>query len=169
MTQLVQVGALILAAITMGWMTGIFQLYSHTVMPGLGRTDDRTFIGAFQAIDRAIINPLFLITFLGPFVFTGAALSLSFGSESRPLLGWLIAALLLYLAAMIITFRINVPRNDAIKSAGEPDAIPDLAAVRAAFDEALWTRWNHVRTVASTAAFACLIWALVLFGRVTGG
>src|SRR6266542_2849651 len=57
--------ALVLAVITMGIVTGVLQLYSHTVMPGLGRTDDRTFVGAFQAIDRAIINPLFLATFLG--------------------------------------------------------------------------------------------------------
>jgi len=34
-------------------------------MPGLGRTDDRTFVGAFKSIDTAIINPWFLPTFFG--------------------------------------------------------------------------------------------------------
>jgi hypothetical protein len=34
----------------------VFGLYARTIMPGLGKTDDRTFAGPFQAIDRAIIN-----------------------------------------------------------------------------------------------------------------
>lgn len=37
-------------------------------MPGLGSTDDRTFVGAFRAIDRAILNPLFMLVFLGALV-----------------------------------------------------------------------------------------------------
>jgi uncharacterized membrane protein len=161
-------GVLILAVIATGIVTGVLQLYSHTVMPGLGRTDDRTFVGAFQSIDRAIVNPLFLSTFLGAFPFTGAALALSLGRSSRSMLPWLVAALVLYLAVLVITFRINVPLNDAIKAAGAPDRITDLPAVRAHFNEALWTRWNTVRAIASTASFACLAWTLVLYGRITG-
>jgi len=38
----------------------LFCLYANAIMPGLGRTNDRTFVGAFGSIDRAIINPLFL-------------------------------------------------------------------------------------------------------------
>jgi uncharacterized membrane protein len=44
-------GTLLAATVTMGLMAGMFGLYSHTIMPGLGTTDDRTFVGAFQAID----------------------------------------------------------------------------------------------------------------------
>ena len=36
-------------------------------------TDDRTFVTAFQAIDRAIINPLFMLTFFGALVASGIA------------------------------------------------------------------------------------------------
>jgi uncharacterized membrane protein len=32
--------------------------------------------------------------------------------------------------------------------------------VRERFDEATWARWNVVRALASTAALACLAWAL---------
>lgn len=155
-------GSLILAVIATGLMAGVFQLYSHTVMPGLAKTDDRTFVGAFVAIDRAIMNPLFLATFLGPFVFSGAATLLSLGPESRPLLPWLAGAWGLYLVVVIITGGMNVPRNNAIKA----DTDPDLGAVRARFDEALWTRWNHVRSWLCTAAFAGLTWALVEYGRI---
>jgi uncharacterized membrane protein len=37
-----------------------------------------------------------------------------------------------------ITMAVHVPLNDAIKAAGDPDRITDLAAVREQFDEARW-------------------------------
>jgi uncharacterized membrane protein len=64
---------------------------------------------------------------------------------------------------------VNVPLNDQIKVAGDPAHIANLAAVRERFDEAKWVRWNLVRAVASTVAFGCLTWAMVLHGRVTQG
>jgi uncharacterized membrane protein len=162
--------ALIVATMTIGLMAGVFGLYAHTIMPGLGRTDDRTFVGAFQSIDRAIINPLFLATLFGALLFTGLAAALHTGEGWRSVLPWTVAAFVLYLAVVVITLSVNVPLNDAIKAAGEPDSIADLAAVRERFDEAKWVRWNGVRVVLSTAAFGCLTWALVLHGRaVTPG
>lgn len=58
--------ALMAATVTTGLMAGVFGIYAVAIMPGLRGTDDRTFIGSFQAIDRAIVNPLFLATFMGP-------------------------------------------------------------------------------------------------------
>jgi uncharacterized membrane protein len=155
--------ALVLATMSMGLMAGVFGLYAHTVMPGLRRTDDRTFVGAFQALDRAIINPWFMVGgFMGALVLTLAAAALHIGVAS--VLPWTLVALVLYVIVVVITFRINLPRNNAIKAAGDPDAIADLAAVRERFDETLWNRWNVVRAVLSTIAFASLAWALVESG-----
>nr|RPH31680.1 MAG: DUF1772 domain-containing protein [Chloroflexota bacterium] len=149
-------------------MAGVFGLYAHTIMPGLGRTDDRTFVGAFQAIDRAIINPWFLAGgFVGALVFTALAAVLHVPADRRSVLPWIAVALILYLVVFVITIGVNVPLNDAIKAAGDPDRIADPAMVRERFDEARWVAWNNVRTLASTAAFGCLAWALVLFGRAT--
>lgn len=158
--ELLRGGSLILALFTMGLMAGVFQLYSHTVMRGLATASDKTFVEAFRVLDRAIMNPLFLSTFLGAFGFTALATGLSFGSRWRGLLPWLIAALVLYLVVLLLTFRVNVPRNNEIKTTTDPD----LAAVRERFDEALWTRVNNLRAWLSTAAFACLAWALVVYG-----
>jgi uncharacterized membrane protein len=72
--------------------------------------------------------------------------------------------LVLYLAVVAITLAVNVPLNDAVKAAGDPDRI-DVAAVRAAFDEVRWATWNLVRVVLSCAAFGCLTVALVAYGR----
>ena len=156
---------LLAATISMGLVAGVFALYAHTIMPGLAKTDDRTFVGAFQAIDRAIINPWFLAGgFVGALVFTLAATIIQLGRDPLPLTA---AALLLYLVAFAITIAINVPLNDALKAAGDPDHSSDLAAVRTQFNEPRWTTWNLVRTVTSTAAFALLTWARVLHGRST--
>jgi len=157
--------ALMVATISMGSVTGIFQLYAYTVMPGLERTDDRTFVGAFQQIDRAIINPWFMISFFGALLFTGLAAVLHLGSDMRAVLPWIAIAFALYLVAVTITLAVNVPLNDQIKAAGDPDRIADLAAVRARFNEARWARWNLIRVAASTVGFGCLAWALVLHGR----
>lgn len=161
----VRMVVLVGATVTMGIMAGVFGLYSHTVMPGLRRTDDRTFVAAFQSLDRAIINPWFMLGgFVGALVFTAGSVVLLFGPGS-PALSWTVAALALYLLVFVITVAVNVPMNNAIKAAGDPGQIADPAGVRARFDEAKWSRWNHVRTVATTVALICLAVALLRYGR----
>ncbi|HMG42909.1 MAG TPA: anthrone oxygenase family protein [Acidimicrobiales bacterium] len=164
--RLAQALTLLGATATMGLVAGVFGLYAHTIMRGLHKTDDRTFVGAFQAIDRAIINPLFMSTFFGALLLTGAAALLHLKDDVREVLPWLVVAAGLYLVVVVITIAVNVPLNDDIKAAGDPATI-DVAAVRDNFHEARWVAWNVVRTVATTAAFLCLCWSLVLHGRET--
>jgi uncharacterized membrane protein len=161
MTEPVAGVVLIVATMAVGLMAGVFGLYANTIMRGLRRTDDRTFVGAFQAIDRAIINPLFLSTFFAALILTGAAGVLHIGDDG---MAWIVVAFVLYLIGLVITFAVNVPLNDAIKAAGEPNGIDDLGAVRRRFDEARWNRWNLVRALLTTAAFASLACALALRG-----
>lgn len=158
---------LLAALVTVGLMAGTFFIYAVAVMPGLRRTDDRTFVSAFQAIDRAVINPTFLATFMGALLLNVAAVPLFWAGQTRSLLPWLIVSAVLYLVVVVITVRVNVPRNDAIKAAGHPDQI-DLPAVRGSFDELRWARWNIVRTVLSTATLGCLACAVALYSRVAG-
>jgi uncharacterized membrane protein len=150
------------ATLTMGLATGAFALYAHTIMPGLKKTDDRTFVTAFQHMDRAIINPWFMLTaFLGALAFTVAAVALNAGRDALP---WAAIALGLYLIAVVITFAVNVPLNAALKAAGDPSRI-DVAAARERFDEARWAAFNLVRTLVSAGAFVSLAYALVAHGR----
>jgi uncharacterized membrane protein len=158
--------ALVAATVTMGLLAGVFWIYANAFMPGLRRTDDRTFVAAFQAVDRAIINPVFLAAFLGALALTGLAAALHLGADGRSVLPWVVAAFVLYLAVVVVTLGVNVPLNDGLKAAGDPDRIADLAAVRERFNEARWVRWNLARAVATTVAFGCLAWALVLYGRI---
>ena len=164
--EIARTAALMIATLMVGLFAGVFAIYANAIMPGLRRTNDRTFVGAFQAIDTAIINPLFLMTFLGGLVFTGSAAALHLGEDFRSVLPWIVVALVLYLAVVVITLAVNVPLNDGIKAAGDPGGISDLAEVREQFNEARWNGWNLFRALATTVAFGCLAWALVLLGRV---
>ena len=165
MIDILRTAALLAATMTMGIGTGVFQLYAFAIMPGLGRTNDRTFVGAFQQIDTAIVGPWLFLFFFGALVFTALAAGLHINEDVRSALPWIGGAFILHLAVFIITIGINVPLNDEIKAAGDPGRIADLAAVREAFNEARWVGWNLFRAVASAVAFGCLAWALVLHGR----
>src|SRR5262245_36273165 len=155
-TQLIPGTVLAAAILTMGLMAGVFGLYTHTIMPGLRHTDDRTFVGAFQSIDKAIYNPWFMAAFFGALILTGLATALHLSGDRRSVLPWIGAAFILYLIAVVITLAVNVPLNDVLKAAGNPARVGDLAEVRRHFSEARWSAWNLVRTMTSTAAFGCL-------------
>ena len=165
MSDVLREVVLIAATLTTGLMAGVFGLYSNAIMPGLRRTDDRTFVAAFQSIDRAIINPVFMATFLGALVLTALTGLLHFTGEARSLLPWIVAALVLYLVVFVLTIRVNVPRNNEIKAAGDVDRMTDVHGVRERFNEARWVRWNHLRAFASILAFGLLSWALIQSGQ----
>lgn len=152
----------------MGLLAGLFWAFSVAVMPGLRRADARTFIEAMQRINAAIVNPWFLVVFLGAPVLTIAAAALHLGADQRAVLPWIVAGLVLSLVALVITIGRNIPLNNALDAAGPPEASADLAAVRERF-EAAWVRWNTSRALASTAALAFLSWALVIYGRASAG
>ena len=145
---------LTLAVVSTGLGAGVYATYALAVMPGLARTDDRTFVTAFAAIDRAIVSPAFLGgVFLGaPILLLLAAVT---GATQRPALAW--TALALVLAATILTVAVNVPLNDALKAAALPDLDP--GPVRAAFHEGRWAVANAIRTALEVGALVLLFLA----------
>jgi uncharacterized membrane protein len=157
--------SLVAAALTMGLMAGLFYAYACSVMLGLRRADDRTFVDGMQRINVAILNGWFFASFLGALLLTALAGVLHLGAGWRSVLPWIAAAFVLYVVTLVITMGFNVPLNNSLAAAGNPDRIADLGAVRAHF-ESSWIRWNIARALTSTAGFGCLAWALVLHGRV---
>ena len=132
---------LVVALVANGLQAGTYYAWATGVMPGLARVDDATFVAAVRQVNVAIVNPVFLASFLGAPLLTAVAL-LAVGYDA---LGWTAAALVLALATVGVTAAGNVPLNDALEAGGD----------RAAFERP-WVRCNLVRTVTSTAALACL-------------
>lgn len=152
------------ATITTGLMAGLFFAFTFAIMPALRGADDRTFVDVMQRINVSILNPVFLSVFTGGLIITIVAGALHLGADDRSSLPWIIAGLVLYGAVLMITGRFNVPMNDKLDAAGDPNAITDLAAVREDF-ESPWVAWNVVRTIANIAAFCCLAYGLIVDGR----
>lgn len=148
-----------LATVTSGLVAGLFYAFACSVMLGLRRVDDRAFIEVMQRINVAILNGWFAACFVGAPLLTLIALLLD-PFDGRPLSLPLAAALAIHIAALAITFRANIPLNNALEAAGPPAQITDPAQVRHSFEKP-WVRWNLIRAIACTAAFALLCWSLL--------
>src|SRR4051794_18282976 len=154
MTANVRGPLVVVAAVVAGLQAGTYFTWATGVMPGLGKVDDRTFVDAVQQMNIAIVNPVFIATFLGAPVLAGAAAVFA-GPHARP---WAIAATALALGTLVISFAGNIPLNDALEHAGNVDRITDLHAVRADF-EGLWVKLNIGRVLTSAGALGCLAMA----------
>lgn len=148
-------GTALLAAGTAGTglVAGIFLAFATAVMPGLARGDDRTFVAALQQVNVAIVNPLFVTVLVAPVLLLGVA------AFTGPARWWVLAALVLRVATLLVTGAGNIPLNDALAAAGATDP----AAARQAFEDP-WNRLHLVRTLTVTAAFGCCLVALVRGG-----
>jgi uncharacterized membrane protein len=151
-----------------GLMAGLFFAFSNSVMGGLDRIPPAEGIAAMQSINRVIRNPLFLTIFLATPALCALVILSSLWRWNEPGAAWLIVGGALYVAgAFLVTVFINVPMNNAL------DAVQPASAEGATLWTrylASWTAWNHVRTVASTAAMAFLVVGLYLgAGAPTAG
>ena len=153
------------AVIAMGLLAGLFYFSSIAVMPALTAADDRTLVDAMQQMIDKIENPAFFLTLLGAPLLAAVALSQARRSGSPKTAGWIVAGLALYTVMVLVTIAVRFPLNDDLMNAGDPDRIENLAAVRDDFVTP-WVAWDIVRTLATAAAFGCLVWALVLRGRM---
>jgi uncharacterized membrane protein len=155
--KLLQTVMLFAGTISTGLMAGLFAAFAYSVMPGLGRSSDRTMVEAMQNINKAIMNPTFMLLFMGSIPLIALAGILAWREPARP---WIIAAFVLYMVAFFITSGVNVPLNDQLAKVADAR---HLAAAREQF-ESKWALWNIVRALLHTAAFGCLAWALVVSG-----
>lgn len=141
-----------------GLMAGLFFAFSVAVMPGLRRLEPPNGIAAMQAMNRAILNPVFMVVFVGT-ALIAAALAVSTAwtwDEGRAELR-LAAGLTYLLGGFALTAVYHVPRNDALDQL-DPAAETSAVAWMRYLDE--WVPWNHLRGLASTAAMILLIAAV---------
>ncbi|MFJ3792744.1 DUF1772 domain-containing protein [Kitasatospora sp. NPDC090091] len=152
------------ATVAMGLMAGLFFAFDVSVMPGLDRGDDRTYVTAMQNINKAIENGVFGLVFVAALAVTGAAAFVQYRGGRRGPALWAAAATVLYLVALVVTMAVNIPLNNELAQAGDPALIQDLGAVRDRF-ESTWVTANVVRTLLCTAGLAALVRALLLHAR----
>ena len=151
---------LLVATVSSGLVAGVYLLYAHTVMPAVRGLPDRPAVDLFAALDRAIVNPVFMATgFLGAPIATAAALATAWASPAR---WWVATALVLHLVTVAVTARVHLPRNDALKAQVGGEGRYTATTARLALDEPVWVRWNLVRVTCTVVATSTLAWALTL-------
>jgi uncharacterized membrane protein len=146
------------AALGCGLIAGVFFAFSSFVMSALARIQPAQGISAMQSINVAVINPLFMVVFLGT---AAACLFLAASSLFRwhqPGAVFLLVGGLLYLVGtFLVTMVFNVPLNDALAKV-DPGNLESANLWTSYVSR--WTVWNHVRTVAALAAAALFTFAL---------
>jgi uncharacterized membrane protein len=146
-------GATVVAAVGSGLMAGLFFAFSVAVMPGLRRLRPEVGAAGMQAINRAILNPVFGMVFGGtPVLCVLLAATAPFSAQSGA--GWIVAGAVLHVVgSFVLTMVVNVPLNNRLDAA---DA--DSPAGAEVWSDYLvrWTAWNHLRTVLCAAATAAL-------------
>jgi uncharacterized membrane protein len=163
MIELAISGLLWLAALGCGVIAGVFFAFSSFVMAALERAGQVPGILAMNAINETILRSWFMPIFLGSTLASLLLAALSLGRWQQPGATALLAGGILYVLGMFAcTMLFNVPLNNAL-AAVDP-ASPGGATAWAHHLNA-WTRWNHVRTVASLIATALFIGALVARAR----
>lgn len=142
------------AVIIAGLIAGLFFGWLVSVIPGLGKTADRTYIETMQSINVAIVNPFFVIPFMiTPVVLAGSAIAeYRAGNQRR---SWFlgVAAATYVVGVLGVTVGGNVPLNDALDGFDLSASDDGAAAVRRTTYEDPWNRWHLGRTIASVLAF----------------
>jgi uncharacterized membrane protein len=148
----------LVAALGCGLMGGLFFAFSVSVMRALARLRAPEGMRAMQAINIAILNPVFLGAFLGTGLLCAIAVAAALLGWHDARAVWLLAGGVTYLVGtVLVTMVLNVPMNDALAAAAPDD--PASADTWADYLRR-WTAWNHVRAISSVAASALFTVAL---------
>jgi uncharacterized membrane protein len=148
---------MLIAALGSGLIAGAFFVFSVAVMRALERLPHGA--AAMQSINVVIINPMFLGVFMGTAVLCLVLTIVAPMRWQEPGATWLLAGALLYLVGSVgVTMIFNVPMNNLL-SAADPASVEGQKIWSDYLSN--WTFWNDVRTIASLAASASFIAALV--------
>jgi uncharacterized membrane protein len=147
----------LLTALGCALMAGLFFAFSVCVMKALAKLPAGEGMAAMQSINATILNPVFLMVFMGTTLACALTAILALVRWQQPGAAYLLAGSLLYLlGTFLVTVVFNVPMNDALAGLGRTD--PHAAREWAGY-LTNWTAWNHVRTVTSIAATAAVFLA----------
>lgn len=153
MTDDLTLAVTVASVVGCGLVAGLLFAFSAFMMRALDRLPAAQGIAAMQSINVAILNPVFLLLFLGT---TGLSVVLAVSAPfiEQPGDGWRVGGGLLYLVGVfVVTGAANVPLNNALADA-DPDS-PEGVRIWERY-QSRWTAWNHVRTLAATGATIAL-------------
>jgi uncharacterized membrane protein len=151
---------LLLAILTSAMLAGFFYGWSASCIPGLRRVTDREYVAAMQSINRAILNPVFFIAFMGPLVLYPLSAWQQYGQPVSTRFYLLVAATIVYYIAFAVTIFGNVPLNNMLDRFNLEASEQAFAAQRMKY-EMPWNRLHTIRTVIHVLAVALGVMACI--------
>ncbi|MFF6997002.1 DUF1772 domain-containing protein [Streptomyces sp. NPDC008313] len=148
----------LLGVLGTGLVAGVFCGFSAFVMRGLATLPPAQGVAAMKAVNVAAVRPPFMALFAGSALLCAVLAVVTFirwpGDGAVEML---LGSALYLLGSFGVTAAAHVPRNDRL-AALAPGAAETADHWRAYVTG--WTAWNHVRTVASSAAALSYVLAL---------
>lgn len=149
----------IIAAFGCALVAGIFLAFSNFVMKALADVPSSAGIAAMQAINVRVLNPGFLGLFAGTALICIVLACMGVWRWPAPGSGFLVLGSAAYvIGTFLATMKFNVPRNEAL---ARLDASDPQSAIYWRDYVVIWTRWNHVRTIAAIAGAAFFAIAVI--------
>ncbi|MBK7854470.1 MAG: DUF1772 domain-containing protein [Bacteroidetes bacterium] len=147
-----------------GLIAGLLFSYQVSVNNGLKALTDAEYVKAMQTIKVSIINPLFIVCFIGLlFLFPVSSYDLFRQGCMKSFYFMLIACLIYLIGVICVTFFGNIPLNNLLKEFDVAKAMPEeVTTMRKAF-EITWNQFHLIRTIASITAFVCALFAVFRF------
>jgi len=138
-----------------GLSAGLFYAWEFSVIPGTKRVAGPVYLETMQAINRAIINPAFLLIFMGSLVAQTAG-ALQF--RGTPAFWLLLTATACYLfGTILVTSLGNVPLNNALDALNLPALNPEQVVRHRQHYELRWNRLHTIRTAFAVLSFLLLL------------
>ncbi len=158
---------LVITILFTGLTAGLCFTWTNAVTPGIGELDDLGFLQSFQEMNRAIINPVFIAVFFGPFIGHLLTPYLKYQHADAALWIYIVAAALFILGVVLVTMIGNVPLNEILdKTDLRNTSVEDLRALRQKF-EMPWRQWHLVRTISSILSFALLLIGIIINNQLS--
>ncbi len=132
---------LVTAQVLTGLLAGLYFAYAVSVMPALASFPEDVYDAVMNRINVVIVNPVFLVAFLGS---PAASVALLFWQRD----GWAVGGAVLGVVTLLVSAFFNIPLNNALAAGGH----------KAEFHRP-WVAWNAVRTLTGTAGLVCLLLA----------
>jgi uncharacterized membrane protein len=152
---------LFVAVLLTGLAAGFFYAWEVSVIQGTKLISDRSYLETMQSINRAILNPAFLLVFMGTVFALAGSSYLQYKSGVNLSFWFILSAAIVYtVGAFGVTMGGNVPLNEALDAIklNELDA-EGMKSFRLSF-EGKWNQLHSIRTGFSVLSFILALLAV---------
>jgi uncharacterized membrane protein len=157
LTRLLQL-TVVVAAVGAGLMGGVMFAFSTSILPGLRRLSPAQAVEAMAQFNRTIVNPVFLLLFVGLAAAAVLLLGLAPFTTRQPGGGYRVAAaLLILIGVFVVSGAGNIPLNDRLDTVDPAGA---TATAEWAHFVGRWVLLNNLRTLAAAASSVLLVLSL---------